>query len=237
MIAYLNKKEARGLRDLSKRESDATLTDPQRELLAALAWWRDMGHTRVTHKQLAAKADWKAKGTRLRNRLSGLRALEMIEYRSGLIALAPAGSAVAPQPDLSVSVVDSIRAALNGSQRKVFNALLDLGLGGPAVFSRNQLAERLGWDVGGLHFRNRLSELVIVRNGRDCCRSLLEFLHADGYPYFDLEAIIAGQHVFGSWSDHFLAWDPEACPNTLFLRFEQLTGDFHGTLDQLAGFL
>jgi hypothetical protein len=79
--------------------------------------------------------------------------------------------------------------------------------------------------------------IYIVRNGRDCCRSLLEFLHADGYPYFDLEAIIAGQHVFGSWSDHFLAWDPEARPNTLFLRFEQLTGDFHGTLDQLASFL
>jgi uncharacterized protein len=161
-IADLNKEEARRLRDLSKRESDAALTGPQRELLAALAWWRDMGHTRVTHKQLAAKADSKAKGTRLRNRLSELRALEMIEYKSGLIALAPAGSAVAPQPDLSVSLVDSIRAALNGSQCEVFNALLELGLGGPAPLSRNQLAERLGWDVGGSHFRNRLSELVAM---------------------------------------------------------------------------
>jgi hypothetical protein len=40
----------------------------------------------------------------------------------------PAGNAVAPQPDLGVSRVASIRTALNGPQREVFNALLELGL-------------------------------------------------------------------------------------------------------------
>jgi hypothetical protein len=78
--------------------------------------------------------------------------------------------------------------------------------------------------------------IYLVRDGRDCCRSLLEFLRADGYGEADLDAIIAGR-VFGSWSEHFLAWNPEARPNTLFLRFEQLTGDFQGVLDQLARFL
>src|SRR5262249_9007735 len=78
--------------------------------------------------------------------------------------------------------------------------------------------------------------IYIVRNGRDCCRSLREFLRASGYDV-DLEAIIAGQHRFGSWSGHFVAWDPEARPNTLFLRFEQLTEDFDGTLGRLARFL
>jgi uncharacterized protein len=58
-----------------------------------------------------------------------------------------------------VSLVDSIRAALNGPQREVFNALLDLDVAGPAVFSRNELAERVGWDASGSHLRNRLSEL------------------------------------------------------------------------------
>jgi Sulfotransferase domain len=77
--------------------------------------------------------------------------------------------------------------------------------------------------------------IYIVRNGRDCCRSLREFLRAEGRDV-DLDAVIAGRY-FGSWSDHFLAWDPEARPNTLFLRFKQLTEDFEGTLDQLAGFL
>jgi hypothetical protein len=47
-------------------KSDATLTGPQRELLVALAWWRDMGHATVTCAQLGAKAGWKAKGSHLR---------------------------------------------------------------------------------------------------------------------------------------------------------------------------
>jgi hypothetical protein len=107
-----------------------------------------MGHASVTRAQLAAKAGWKAKGSHLRNRLSELRTGDLIEYRSDAIALTPAGNAVAAQPDLGVSLVDSIRAALNGPQREVFNTLLELGLGGPAVFSRDELAERLGWDAG-----------------------------------------------------------------------------------------
>jgi hypothetical protein len=121
-----------------------------------------MGHTSVTRAQLAAKAGWKAKGSHLRNRLSELRTGELIEYRSDAIALTPAGNAVAPQPDLGVSLVDSIRAALNGPQREVFNGLLELGRGGPAVFSREELAERLGWDAAGSHLRNRLSELAAM---------------------------------------------------------------------------
>jgi hypothetical protein len=66
----------------------AILTGSQRELLTALAWWRDMGHASVTRAQLAAKAGWKAKGSHLRNRLSELRTGELIEYRSDAIATA-----------------------------------------------------------------------------------------------------------------------------------------------------
>jgi hypothetical protein len=143
-------------------KSDATLTGPQRELLAALAWWRDMGHAAVTRPQLAAKAGWKTKGSHLRNRLSELRTGGLIEYRLHTVALTPAGNAVAPQPDLGVSLVDSIRSALNGPQREVFDALLDLSLGGHAVLSRDQLAEQLAWDAAGSHLRNRLSELAAM---------------------------------------------------------------------------
>jgi Sulfotransferase domain len=79
--------------------------------------------------------------------------------------------------------------------------------------------------------------IYIVRNGRDCCRSLLEFYRADGQRDVNLDDIIVGQHYFGSWSGHFRAWDPEARPNTLFLRFEELTQDFDGTLERLGKFL
>ena len=78
--------------------------------------------------------------------------------------------------------------------------------------------------------------IYVVRNGRDSCRSLWRFLRATGYDV-DLDDIIAGRHHFGSWSGHYLAWNPAARPNTLFLRFEAMTSDFAGTLDRLAEFL
>jgi hypothetical protein len=100
-----------------------------------------------------------------------------------------------------------------------------------ADFLRLPLVKTHGWPVD-----NRKA-IYVVRNGRDCCTSLLEFLRAEGLRNIDLDAIIAGRHLFGSWSDHFLAWDPEVRPNTLFLRFEQLTKDFDGTLERLTRFL
>jgi Sulfotransferase domain len=100
-----------------------------------------------------------------------------------------------------------------------------------ADFLRLPLIKTHGWPV------DDRKAIYIVRNGRDCCLSLLEFLHAEGCRDFELDAIIAGQHAFGSWSEHFLAWAPEVRPNTLFLRFEQLTVDFLDTLQRLTGFL
>jgi hypothetical protein len=97
-------------------------------------------------------------------------------------------------------------------------------------FRRAPLIKTHGWPEDGR------KAIYIVRNGRDCCLSLWEFLRASGYD-IALDDIIAGRHEFGSWSGHLLAWDPAARPNTLFLRFEELTRDFAGTLERLAGFL
>jgi len=80
--------------------------------------------------------------------------------------------------------------------------------------------------------------IYVVRNGRDSCRSLFGYWGAEGLQVeVTLEDVIAGRHMFGSWSEHYLAWDPEARPNTLSLRFEDLTKDFGGTLKRLAAFL
>lgn len=79
--------------------------------------------------------------------------------------------------------------------------------------------------------------IYVVRDGRDCCRSLFGYWRAEGDRRITLADIIAGRHQFGSWSGHYLAWDPEARPGTLFLRFEDLTGDFGGTLERLSAFL
>ena len=99
-----------------------------------------------------------------------------------------------------------------------------------ADFLRLPLVKTHGWPA------DDRKAIYIVRNGRDCCRSLREFWRASGHD-IDLDAIIAGQHFFGSWSGHFLAWDPLGRPNTLLLRFEQLTKDFDWILERLARFL
>jgi len=78
--------------------------------------------------------------------------------------------------------------------------------------------------------------IYILRDGVAACLSLCEYLRATGYDV-NLDDIIAGRHHFGSWSGHVLAWNPAARPDTLFLRFEQLTGDLPGTLGRLSEFL
>jgi hypothetical protein len=101
----------------------------------------DRGHAadgRIGRIVSRARCDWQpavleGQGITSRNRLSELRMAGLIEYRSDTITLTPAGNGVAPQPDLGVSLIESIRAALNGPQCEVLNALLELGLGDPAV--------------------------------------------------------------------------------------------------------
>ena len=78
--------------------------------------------------------------------------------------------------------------------------------------------------------------IYILRDGVQSCLSLHRFLQASG-DKVSLDHVITGRHYFGSWSAHVLAWDPLVRPNTLFLRFEDLTGDFAGTVRRLSDFL
>jgi hypothetical protein len=137
--------------------SNGNLTGPQLELLAALAWWDAMGHREPTRAQVAAIAGWKVKGSHLRNRLAELSSKGLISYpRADTIALTDQGLAVAPVPDTSRSLTDSINAMLNGPQQEVFAALLNQRRD---RWPRHVLAEALGWETGGSHLRNRLAEL------------------------------------------------------------------------------
>jgi hypothetical protein len=135
----------------------STLTGPQRHLLEALAWWAAMGHQEPTRTQLAAKAGWTPKGSNLRNRLSELSQLSLVEYpRAGTVRLTPAGAAAAPDPDTGETLIDSIRAVLTGPQRGIFDVLLEHA-GRP--LTRVELAGLVGWEASGSNLRNRLSEL------------------------------------------------------------------------------
>jgi hypothetical protein len=135
---------------------DGSLTNPQRTLLRSLAWWRQMGHAEPSRAQVAAIAGWAPSGSNLRDRLSELSKLGLVAYpRAGVVSLIDAGVAAAPTPDMSVTLIDSIRGILTGPQLRLFNALLDAG----TEIARSELAAIVGWEPNGSNLRDRLSEL------------------------------------------------------------------------------
>jgi hypothetical protein len=103
---------------------------------------------------------------------------------------------------------------------------------GPGI--RNQLGEN-GIPLIKTHERPQDANpaIYIVRDGRAACVSLWRF----GGRTIPLEAVIAGQHRFGTWADHLLAWKPKHRPNTLLLRYEDLRDDLPVCLRSIGRFL
>jgi hypothetical protein len=75
--------------------------------------------------------------------------------------------------------------------------------------------------------------IYVVRDGRAACVSLWRF----GGEAIPLEAVIAGQHRFGTWADHLSAWNPKHRANTLFLRYEDLRDNLPISLQSIGHFL
>ena len=164
--------------DKNAIEASSTLTGPQRELLRALAWWRAMGHDAPTRTQVAAIAGWKPKGSNLRSRLSELSAAGLVAYpRTGVVSLTDAGRSAAPEPDLQLTLVDSILGVLTGPQAAVFAELRAAG----QPVTRADLATAIGWEPGGSNLRSRLSEL-----------SALELVDYTGRGVVALQAWVRG---------------------------------------------
>jgi hypothetical protein len=75
--------------------------------------------------------------------------------------------------------------------------------------------------------------IYVIRDGRAACVSLWKFF--DGF--IPLDAVIEGQHTFGTWSDHVMSWDPWNRQNTLLLEYENLSNDLPKTLKSISSFL
>lgn len=75
--------------------------------------------------------------------------------------------------------------------------------------------------------------IYIVRDGRAAAVSLWHF-YRERIP---LEAIIEGHHRFGTWSSHLTVWRPWERPNTLLLRYEDITTDLSHALTKISIFL
>ncbi|CAN7382169.1 DUF87 domain-containing protein [Bradyrhizobium sp. LjRoot220] len=138
---------------------DGSLTNPQKTLLRSLAWWSAMGHETVTRAQVSVIAGWSPSSSNVRDRLSEVSKLGFVEYPgTGMVRLTAAGDAAAPRPDMSATLVDSIRAILTNPQRTVFDALRDNTTATTAI-SRDMLSQACGWSPDSSNIRDRLSEL------------------------------------------------------------------------------
>jgi hypothetical protein len=83
------------------------------------------------------------------------------------------------------------------------------------------------------HPKDDLPAIYVIRDGREACISLWKFYHRK----LPLDAIVRGEHRFGTWAAHIQAWRPLQRPNTLLLRYEQMVGDLPAALDSLGAFL
>jgi hypothetical protein len=75
--------------------------------------------------------------------------------------------------------------------------------------------------------------IYVIRDGRAACVSLWEFYNRN----MPIEAVIEGQHRFGTWASHVKSWDPWERPNTLLLKYEQLRDDMPIALKAIGEFL
>jgi hypothetical protein len=80
--------------------------------------------------------------------------------------------------------------------------------------------------------------IYLVRDGRACIISYLRYLK-DFHPEAELslEDVIMGNCMFGSWSDHFKAWEPRSRPNTLLLRYEDLVREPRKMVHTISDFI
>jgi uncharacterized protein len=135
---------------------NGTITGPQRQLLASLAWWKAMGHERATRVQVASIAGWRVTSGHIKNVAGSLRTLGLIDYPDrGTMTLTREGEALAPEPDMETTLIESVRAILNGPQLIVFDNLPADG----SAMSRDEITKACGWEVGSGHIKNVLGSM------------------------------------------------------------------------------
>jgi hypothetical protein len=78
--------------------------------------------------------------------------------------------------------------------------------------------------------------IYIVRDGRSAIASYHHYLNEVEKLDVPQGAVIEGRVYAGSWSDHFTTWNPLERPNTLFLRYEDMTRDTDNLIRQLGEF-
>ena len=99
--------------------------------------------------------------------------------------------------------------------------------------------------VGGTPAESPCKHIYIARNPKDVCVSYYHFESEkswageyDGPWEHWLDMFINGKVQRGDWADHVLSWwERRDADNILFVRYEDLRGDFDATVSTIARFL
>ena len=85
--------------------------------------------------------------------------------------------------------------------------------------------------------RDARPAIYVVRDGREATASYFHY-HRDVLDRpVSIDSLIRGKVGFGSWGRHVAMWNPQRRPNTLVLRFEELTANPIAQVERIGSFL
>jgi len=79
--------------------------------------------------------------------------------------------------------------------------------------------------------------IFVVRDGRSSIVSYFHFLNEIARTPVSLEQVIKGEVFAGSWSEHYIAWQPKIRAHTLLLRYEMIVADPRRAISEISSFL
>lgn len=78
--------------------------------------------------------------------------------------------------------------------------------------------------------------IYIVRDGRSALISYYHYIREIENFQISLESVIRGHVYGGSWSEHFTTWNPANRPNTIVLRYEEITRNPDEAIRRIGNF-
>ncbi len=141
-----------------KHSDTPELSRTQQKILNVAAWIQQYGVAPIPVGMLAAHAGYSVGGGAFNNLLSRLNVLGFIRRPGGgMIELTSMGEAVArPEEHIDGDVLESWYAKIGNSKARMLKLLVD---DYPNVYTKSELAEKLGEAAGGGAFNNKVSAL------------------------------------------------------------------------------
>ncbi|HEY1772490.1 MAG TPA: DUF87 domain-containing protein [Gammaproteobacteria bacterium] len=154
------------------------LTGPEQRILDAIAWLNSIGISEPEQAAVAFVAGYAVTGGAYRNPRSALKTRGLLEIRGDKIVLTTNGSAVASQPDASLTNAELHRRVLErlpGPEAKILKVLLERH---PESVSNEDLAKATNYEATGGAYRNPRSrlktlELIEIQGGSIRARDIL----------------------------------------------------------------